>query len=240
MPGEPEGRPAPQSGLAAPHRGPTPGSRASDLPPWVAPVAVVGAAGVVAYVAAWATAGVWYTDYDPVRQAISELFARGAPPGPARLVRGSLVVTGVLLVPFAAALDRGLPGRGRAGPVAAGLAGVMTVLVGVFPCSEGCPGPGTSLTDALHGITAGIGYGALVAAPILSGFRLRGRADRFAAVSLVLGGLAAGGFLAHATGLVEEAGGLLQRIFNTTADLWYLLAAGVLVRRARSAGGGDH
>lgn len=221
-------------------RRPGDGTEEAGLPPWVVPVAVVGGAGVMAYVAAWAAAGVWYADYDPVAQAISELFARGAPAGPARLVRGSLLVTGALLVPFAAALDRGLPGRGRAGPVAAGVAGVMTVLVGVFPCTEGCPGPGTSLTDTIHGIVAGIGYGALVAAPILSAFRLRGRDDRFAAVSLVLGGLALGGFLAHATGLVEGAGGLVQRIFNTTADLWYLLAAVVIVRRARSAARPDH
>lgn len=212
------------------------GGRERDHPWWLVPVAVAGGAGVAAYVASWAVAGMWHADYDPVSQAISELFARGAPPASSRLVRASLVVTGALLVPFGAALDRGLPGEGRAGPVAAAVSGVMTVLVAVFPCSEGCPGMGTSLTDSAHTAVAGIGYGALIAGPLLTARRLRGHDDRFASVSLALGGLALAGFVARSLGWADAIAGLQQRLFNTTADLWYLLAAVEIVRRAR---GGD-
>lgn len=204
------------------------------LPRWIVPVLVAGAAGVVGYVSAWALAGVWTEDYDPVRQAISELFAIDAAVGPALLVSGALVLTGVLLVPFALALHLTLPGEGLAGPVLAGLSGVATVAVVFFPCSAGCPGIGTSSTDTLHTLVAGAGYAALVLAPIAFGLRMRGHDDRFAAVSIVVGIVAALGFVARAAGVGAELTGLSQRFFNTLADAWYVLAAFVATRHARS------
>lgn len=187
---------------------------------------------MVFYIASWAVAGAWYGGYDPLRQAISESFAAGAPAGPARLMKVALVVTGVLLVPLAAALHHGLPGRGRAGPVAAGVSGAMTALVAFFPCSAGCPGADTSVTDLMHAVTAGGAYAALIAAPLLFAVRLRGHDDRFAALSALLGALALAGFVARLLGFGAPVAGLLQRAFNTTADVWYLLAAAVVVRRA--------
>lgn len=200
---------------------------------WVVPASVVGAGGVVAYVSAWALAGVWRADYDPVSQSISALYAQGAPPGPARLVAGALVASGVLLLPFAGALHRALPGRSTAGPIAMVIGGVTTAALAGVPCSPGCPGLGATSQDSMHILVATIAYAALVAAPVLFGLRLRRHDDRLAAVSLGLGLVAAAGLGARAVGVGVPITGLLQRTFNTIADAWYVLAAVVVIRRAR-------
>lgn len=194
-------------------------------------VAVAGAVGVVAYVTSWALAGAWTPGYDPARQAISELFASGAPTVPATLVRASLLVTGIVLVPLALVLHRGLPGVGVAGPVLAAIAGVATALIVAFPCTHGCPGWGTSFTDTMHTVVAGTGYAGLVAAPLFFALRLRGHDDRLAAVSLVLGAVASAGFVLRALGVADATSGIQQRVFNTAADAWYVVAAVAVLRR---------
>lgn len=195
--------------------------------------AVSGAAGVLLYVTAWAVAGTWIDGYDPVRDAISQTFARGAPSAPRTLMVVVLVVTGLLLVAFGWALDRGLPGEGRAGPVAAAVSGLGTILAVVFPCTDGCPGFGASTTDSLHVVVAGTGYVALMLAPLFVARRVRDHAPLLATVSVVLGGLALAGFVVRNLGIGDAYGGLQQRVFNTTADVWYLVAAWWIVRRPR-------
>lgn len=221
--------------MSRPHR------PASDLvdeadppvPAWVTTVGVAGIVGVSWYVASWAVAG-WLTPgYDPVRQAISELFAIDAPRLPAGLVTTSLVGSGLALLAFAVALERALPGRGRAGPVAAAVSGAMTVAVVALPCTAGCPGFGASVTDSGHTLVAGIGYVALVLAPLLVAVRVRDHDPRLARWSLLLGGVAAVGFLVRVVGLDDATAGLQQRFFNTVADAWYVVAALALIRRAR-------
>lgn len=204
------------------------------MPPrWVAPVALAGAVGVLAYILAWAIAGLLWSGYDPIRQAISELFAAGAPATPRTLLSAALVASGVALITFGPALHRGLPGRGLAGPVLAVVSGVFTILAVVFPCSDGCPGAGSSFTDAAHTWVAGIGYVCLILAPLAVGWRIRPWLPRFARWSFLLGGVALVGFMLR-IGVLDVYGGLQQRLFNTTADAWYLLAAAVLYRRARA------
>lgn len=202
-------------------------------PRWVRVTAAIGIAGVVAYVASWAAAGAMDPDHDPVEQAISELFAVGAPgPGRAMLV-AALGFSGIALVVFGVAMDRGLPGRGRAGPVAASFSGLMTVLVALAPCTQGCPGYGSSPTDTAHTLVAGAGYLALLIAPLLTAVRLRVVAPRFAAWSVVFGVVALSGFAARYLGVLDSYGGLQQRVFNTVADVWLLLVAVWLLRRGR-------
>lgn len=199
--------------------------------------AIAGMLGVTFYVVSWAVAGVLTPDYDPLRQAISETFALGTPIVPATLVRVSLVVSGLALVAFAWALDRGLPGTGRAGPVVCAVSGVLTVFVVAFPCTAGCPGAGASFTDSMHVVVAGGGYLALLVTPILVALRVRGHMPVFARWSLALGGLALLGFLVRSLG-VEVLPGLQQRTFNTIADAWYVLAGAVLILRVRRRRGG--
>ena len=199
-------------------------------------VAVVGVVGVVAYVAAWAVGGALWADHDPTRQAISELFAHGAPTRTRLPLTLGLLLSGVGLVAFAWAMHVGLPGRGRLGPVLAAVSGVMTVAVVAFPCTAGCPGVGASLTDTLHVVTAGTGYTALVLAPLAIGWRVRRHLPGLTVASVLLGGGALVAFGVHTVATVDS-GGLLQRGFNTAADLWYVVAAAVIVRRQRDRAG---
>ncbi len=206
-------------------------------PTGIVVAAVAGMLGVTFYVVAWAVAGTVTPDYDPWRQAISETFAIGAPTGPATLVRASLIVSGIALIAFAWAMEHGLPGAGRAGPVVCAASGVLTVFVVVFPCTAGCPGFGASFTDSMHVVVAGGGYLTLLVTPILVGVRVRGHAPVFARWSLTLGGLALMGFAARNLGL-EVLPGLQQRLFNTIADAWYVVAGVVLLARVRRPGAG--
>jgi hypothetical protein len=201
----------------------------------VAATAVAGALGVAFYVGAWIVAGLWWDGYDPMTQAISELFAVGAPPASSRLVAGALVVTGFLLVAFGWVLHVGLPGSGPAGPVAAAVSGIMTVAVVFVPCSAGCPGAATSTTDLLHAVVAGIGYAALVTTPLLIAWRVRAHDPGLARWSWLLGGVAALGLILRTLGFGPAHTGLQQRLFNTTADLWFVVAAIAIVRRLSAA-----
>ena len=210
---------------------PTPGEPAPRR--WVAIVAVLGVLGVLAYVAAWAVGGVLWDGYDPARQAISELFAVGAPARVRVPLSASLVASGAGLVAFGWAMDVGLPGRGRTGPALAVLSGVMTVAVVFFPCSSGCPGAATSTTDLLHVVTAGTGYVALMLAPLAVAWRVRHHVRPLAVAGVALAGGALVLFAARTLGFAPGATGLQQRVFNTMADAWYVVAAVVIVRRSR-------
>ena len=95
--------------------------------------------GVLTYVATWAVLGVLADGYDPLRQAISELFDLGAPDWQRLTLAGVLLVTGVALLPVGPVFDRLMPGRGRLGPLLAVLAGLGTLTVAFFPCTAGCP-----------------------------------------------------------------------------------------------------
>lgn len=190
--------------------------------------------GVLAYVATWATLGIVAEGYDPLRQAISELFDLAAPAWQRRTMTGVLIVTGVALLPVGPVLDRVLPGRGRLGPALAVLAGVGTLAVAFFPCTEGCPGAGTSLTDTMHTVLAGAGYIGLVTAPLAFAWRLRHTPWRDVALAgLVLGGAATVGFVVRNLG-VDAVAGLQQRVFNTLADSWYVVVAVVALRRSEA------
>lgn len=196
---------------------------------------VGGGAGVIAYVTSWIVAGVITPDYDPLRQAISELFALGTPTAPRVLMIVILVVTGLGLGPFGYALERTLPVKGRVAPALVALSAIMIGLVGLFPCSFGCPGAGTTFTDTAHTTTAAIGYLALIVAPIVFGWRLREAMPMFARISLWLGGLALVGFVIRYSGVIElPLAGLQQRLLNTLADAWYVVAAVVGLRRWRA------
>ncbi len=188
------------------------------------------ALGVALYVGAWLVAGWWTPGYDARTQAISELFALGSPTGPRLLVSGALVVTGAMLVAFGPALDRLAPGSGRAAPIATMVSGMATMLVPAVPCTAGCPGFGTTVLDSLHLVAAAIGYLALIATPLLTARRVRGHDPVLARVSLVLGTLAAVGFLVGASAMFTDVGGWIQRGYNTVADLWYVVAGLWLAR----------
>lgn len=205
------------------------------VPRWAAVTAVAGAVGVILYVASWFVAGLLIPGFDPLHQAISETFASGVPDAPRRLVTAALLVTGVLLTAAGPALHRGLAGDGLTGPVLVTVAGLGTIAVAFAPCSAvDCPGSATSRIDTMHTLTAAVSYLALITAPVAFAVRTREERPGFAAVSALLGGLAIVGFVLRYSGALPPLPGLQQRIFNTLADLWYVVAAVEVVRRRRA------
>jgi hypothetical protein len=211
-------------------RTPTAGD-AFPVPGWVRGAMWFGLLAVALYVAGWAVAGQLREGYDPTRQAISELFALGSPWPSRGPVLAGLVLSGVAFLVLAPALHRALPGRGRLGPVLVVVAGVGTLGVVAAPCTDGCPGTGTSTTDTWHAITAGVGYGALVLAPLAFAWRMRGALPAMAAWSAAIGATALVLFAVHVLGVLDAASGLQQRLFNTIADAWYVLVAVWVLRR---------
>ena len=193
--------------------------------------AIAAIVGLGAYVGGWWLAGSVRDGYDPREQAISELFELGAPWTSRGWVVAGLLLSGVALIAFGPALDRGLPGTGRLGPLLVVTSGVFTVLVVGAPCSPGCPGTGSAFNDTAHTITAGVGYASLVTAPLAFAWRLRQVAPRLAAWSWTLGGVAVAGFAIRYLGVLPQWLGAQQRLFNTIADLWYLLVAIHLLRQ---------
>jgi hypothetical protein len=208
-------------------------------------VTIGAVAALAVYVGGWALAGVLADGYDPREQAISELFALGAPPLPRALLVTGLAASAVALVAFAAVLHRRLPGGSAAGPAAIAGSGVATGLILAFPCTEGCPGVGAGWTDTGHTVVATVGYALLVAGPLLLAGRTRGRDRTFSAATVIIAGGAAALYGVHLTGLAGWGPGTAQRVFNTVADLWYVFAATWLLsgRHVLAAGmagsGGD-
>lgn len=205
--------------------------RIGPLPTWVRASLWFGLVAVGAYVGGWLAAGMLRPGYVPSQQAISELFELGAPWPSRSLVVVGLLLSGLAFLLLAPALHRALPGKGALGPVLVVVAGIGTLGVVAAPCTPGCPGAATSAFDRWHTVTAGVGYTALVLAPVAFGWRLRQAEPRLAAWSLSLGGAAALLFGAYAFGIVSAVPGLQQRTFNTLADAWYVLIAVWLLRR---------
>lgn len=177
------------------------------------------------YIGSWVVAGAVREGYDPVEQAISELFELGAPWASRGLLLLGLGASGLAFVAFGPTLHRVLPGRGRLGPALVVIAGIGTLGVMAAPCQPGCPGAGTSATDTWHTVAAGVGYTALATAPLAVAWRLRHDRPSWAGWSAGLGGLAVLLFVVYLLDLVAAAGGLQQRLFNTVADVWYAVAA---------------
>jgi hypothetical protein len=205
----------------------------AQQPAWVRATMRFGLVAVTAYVAGWAVAGQRRAGYDPREQAISELFELGAPWVSRGPLAAGLALSGLAFLLLGPALDRALPGRGRLGPALVLVAGIGTLGVLAAPCSAGCPGAATTTTDLWHTITAGVGYGALVLAPLAFAWRLRADAPRLAGWSALIGGTSVALFAVYVAGLVEAAPGLQQRLFNTIADAWYVLVAVWVLRRER-------
>jgi hypothetical protein len=200
-------------------------------PPWVRGSLWFGLVAVALYIGGWLAAGAVRDGYQAREQAISELFELGAPWSSRGPLTAGLLVSGVAFLLLAPALHRALPGDGRLGPALVVLAGVGTLGVLVAPCTAGCPGFGTTPTDSWHVVTAGLGYGALASAPLAFAWRLRDAEPVLARWSAVIGGASVALFAVHVSGVVPAATGLQQRVFNTTADLWYVLVAVWLLRR---------
>jgi hypothetical protein len=101
----------------------------------------------------------------------------------------------------------------KAAAVALGVAGVASVAVAVFPCTEGCPGPG-SFTDTAHVVAAGAFYVSFVLVPVL---------QARSPTHVVVAGVAGVALALHGGGIGPN--GLLQRVGLTLLDGWLIATA---------------
>jgi hypothetical membrane protein len=167
------------------------------------------------------TGGLLADGYDPTRQAISELAREGAPTAP--VLTAGLVGFGVLIPFFAGRLGRALDSPGLRTAIT--VAGVGTVGVAGFPLSSG----GGEPQDLLHAVTAGAAYLGMALAPALGGRALHRRGHvRSAAASYAVSAVSAAALVGS---VVVADGGLLQRVGLTVVDVWYAVAAVVLLAR---------
>lgn len=176
-----------------------------------------GAAGPVAFVAAWVGCGLATRGYSPVNDAISRLAAADAP---TRVpMTAGFVTFGVAVPAFAATLRRTVPGPAW---IAAVATGVATLGVAATPLDGGL--------EPLHAPFAVAGYATLAAVPLLAARPLAaaGRSG-WARASLALGLVAAASLVATAAG---PAHGAFQRAGLSAGDAW-LVAAAIAAWRGR-------
>jgi hypothetical membrane protein len=189
--------------------------------------AVCGLLAPTSFVAAWLVGGLVADDYDPLQDAISRLAAEGAPTRP--LMTAGLVAFGVLVPFWARTLGERLGSPTLRWVVTT--AGLATLAVALLPLTQ----EGGTLQDALHAVTAGIGYVAMAATPLVAAPLLRRRGHgRAAAASVAVGVVSAASLIA--TLVVGEEGafgsGGFQRLGLTVVDAWHVVAAGAVLRGA--------
>jgi hypothetical membrane protein len=174
---------------------------------------VAGVLGPSAFIASWVVAGALRDGYDPVHDAISRLAELGA-------ANRWIVTTGMVTFGFSVIVfGRMLP---KPAALLALVAGLASLAVAAFPCTEGCPGSG-SFTDIAHVIAAATHYVALVGMALL--------ASRTPGARIVV--LGAGvALLLHGTGIGSN--GALQRLGLTTLDAWMIATATSSRPRERS------
>lgn len=178
-------------------------------------------------------------EYSQLRDAISELGARGAPHAAVMSYVGISLV-GVLLVLFSVALYRAYrPGPlPTAGAGLLALAGLAFVAVGLFPCDPGCSRADPSLTMQIHLVAGLTGMTAQTLAVVTFGLHglVRGSGGPQPMLGAALGAVASAAllvFFAQIAGVEIPHPGLSQKVSQAATDLWVLVAAVGLV------GGGE-
>lgn len=189
--------------------------------------AVCGVLGPVAFVGAWLAGGLRFEGYDPLVDAISRLAAEGAPTQP--LMTAGFVTFGVLIPVWARTLGQRLESVPLRAVVT--VAGLATVAVAFFPLTA----EGGTTQDALHAVTAGTGYVAMVATPLVAAPLLRRRGHGFAAACSLAVGLVSAAALVGTLAVGEDGqvgSGALQRLGLTVVDAWHVVAASAVLAGA--------
>lgn len=193
--------------------------------------AVCGVLAPASFVGAWLAGGLAADGYDPLVDAISRLAAEDAPTQP--LMSAGFVAFGVLIPVWARTLGARLDSTALRGVVT--VAGVATLAVAFFPLTE----QGGTTQDGLHAVTAGTGYVAMVATPLVAAPLLLRRGQRRAAALSVAVGLVSaaslvGTLVAGEDGQVGSGG--LQRLGLTVVDVWHVVTAAAVLRGALRRG----
>jgi hypothetical protein len=181
-----------------------------DGTPWSALGLAVGPA---AFVTGWVVGGAAMpSGYSPVRNAISRIAAVGSPER--ATMTAAFVVYGVGVAVGALGMRRTLL---RPCWVPAMVNGLATLAVAATPLDR------SSTVDALHGLSATIGYLTITAVPLVAAPRLRRHGFRRAAVLSLVGAVVSAVCLVLTA--FSESKGLFQRVGLLSGDLWFVTTA---------------
>jgi hypothetical protein len=183
--------------------------------------------GPALFTVAWVVSSLRQTGHGAAEVQLSGLAAEDA--RDPQIMMAGFVALGACSVAFGAALGRVTAPR-SAGPWLVMAAGAATVAAGVFRRDHlllvGPGFAGESWHNQVHDVASGVAYGAMLAAPLVLGWRFRGNPD-WAAVSRPVQVLALGSAVAlavFASRVIEPWNGVVQRIAVTLA-----LSAEILV-----------
>jgi uncharacterized membrane protein HdeD (DUF308 family) len=210
--------------------------------------AASGVAGPVLFTAAWVVSSLRQAGHSVAEVQLSGLAAEDA--RDPQIMMAGFVVLGVGTVAFGAGLGR-VTGPRSAGRWLVVVAGVASVTAGVFRRDHlllAGPGfAGESWHNQVHDVVSGVAYGAMLAAPLLLGRRLRDDPD-WAVLSRLVQVLAlasAAALAVFASGIAGPYNGVVQRIAVTLGLTAEILLAGRMLtlpdgpapaRRAPQAG----
>ena len=188
-----------------------------------------GVAGPVLFTVAWVVGSLRQTGYSAAGVQLSGLAAEDA--RDPQIMMAGFVVLGAGTVVFGAGLGRVTAPR-PAGPWLVLLAGAASVAAGVFRRDHlllAGPGfAGESWHNQVHDVVSGVGYGAILAAPLVLARRLRDDPD-WAAVSRPVRVLALASAVAlavFASGIAGPYNGIVQRVAVTLPLAAEVLLAG--------------
>jgi Protein of unknown function (DUF998) len=184
--------------------------------------AACGAAGPVAFTAAWVAGTLRQTGYSVAEEHLSGLAAPDAR-NPEIMIGGFLALGACTFV-FGSALEEALGGRGRAGlaPALMRAAGVGTVAAGLLRRDQMLLHPpggvaGQSWHNHAHDLASGVLYAALLVAPLLLARRFRGdpewEALRLPAIATTAGSAAL--LALFWSEAMARWGGIIQRVIAT-------------------------
>ena len=188
-----------------------------------------GVAGPVLFTVAWVVGSLRQAGHSAAEVQLSGLAAEDA--RDPQIMMAGFVLLGAGTVVFGAGLGR-VTAPGRVGPWLVLAAGAASVAAGLFRRDHLLPaGPGfagESWHNQVHDVVSGVGYGAMLAAPLVLARRWRDD-PVWAPVSRpvqVLALVSAAVLAVFASGIAGPCNGLLQRIAVTLA-----LAAEILIAR---------
>ena len=203
--------------------------------------AASGVAGPVLFTAAWVVSSLRQAGHSVAEVQLSGLAAEDA--RDPQIMMAGFVVLGVGTVAFGAGLGR-VTGPRSAGRWLVVVAGVASVAAGVFRRDHlllAGPGfAGESWHNQVHDVVSGVAYGAMLAAPLLLGRRLRDDPD-WAVLSRLVQVLAlasAAALAVFASGIAGPYNGVVQRIAVTLALTAEILIAGRMLTLPEAAAAG--
>jgi len=218
------------------------------MAPWAGPMrlsrlaALGGIAGPVLFTAAWVAGSLRQAGQPAAGIQLSGLAADDA--RDPQIMMAGFVVLGVCSIGFGAALSRVISPR-AAGPWLIVTAGVAAVAAGLFRRDHllltGPGFTGESWHNQVHDVASGVAYAAMLAAPLVLGWRFRKDPD-WAAVSrpvLVLALGSAAALAVFASRVVEPWDGVVQRAAVTLALAAEVVIAARMLTGPRRARGLD-